>query len=149
MKRNSWPKTRGVAMNPVDHVRNIPATTKLVRTNPLTVSFSPTVVVTINISVKPLRSHDTLLKVKRRVSLRPEEPVYYVVPKRRRTRRLCGVPGFVSTGSRWSVRLYGWIPSYLDSRKIRDCSCTKSGDAVISVASNVNLLKNVVLVAIM
>jgi ribosomal protein L2 len=25
VKRNSWPKTRGVAMNPVDHVRDFSA----------------------------------------------------------------------------------------------------------------------------
>lgn len=67
VKRNSWPKTRGVAMNPVDHVRlsfTIDSAIPI-----LTRSSSLTEVVTINISVKLRPSHDMPRKVKRQVSL--------------------------------------------------------------------------------
>ena len=67
VKRNSWPKTRGVAMNPVDHVRiSFPFEfTNLI----LTYLSSLTEVVTINISVKLQLSHGMPPKVKRQVSL--------------------------------------------------------------------------------
>lgn len=79
VKRNSWPKTRGVAMNPVDHPHG-------------GVSFFISIInilwtltqnrVTINISVKLRQSPDMLHKVRRRVSSRPEERVCCVVLRR-------------------------------------------------------------------
>jgi len=84
VKRNSWPKTRGVAMNPVDHVRL--GFQELVEYGKLTTWYSPTVVVTINISVKPRQSHDLLRKVKRPVSLLRGELVCCVVLRRRKIR---------------------------------------------------------------
>ena len=59
-KRNSWPRTRGVAMNPVD--RELQHTQDSVQS--LTRQI-PTVVVIINISEKLLPSPDSLLLVKR------------------------------------------------------------------------------------
>ena len=66
VKRNSWPKTRGVAMNPVDHVRAPRASvhTMQLLTNMIS---SLTVVVTINILVKPPLFQDLQHKVKRPV----------------------------------------------------------------------------------
>lgn len=87
VKRNSWPKTRGVAMNPVDHVSH-PLTAQTTNTDR---RDSPTVVVTINISVKLLRSRDSRPKVKRLVLLPRGELVCCVVPRRRRTKRLMGM----------------------------------------------------------
>ena len=85
-KRNSWPKTRGVAMNPVDHVRRFLTTRTM--TDSLTHFFSLTEVVTTNILVRPLPSAGTPRRVKRRVSLLPGELVCSVVPRRSRTRYL-------------------------------------------------------------
>jgi large subunit ribosomal protein L8e len=79
VKRNSWPKTRGVAMNPVDHVRDFHASDANVLT---CVCSSPMVVVTINTLAKPLQSPDTPHKVKKLVSLLLVERVYFVVHKR-------------------------------------------------------------------
>lgn len=85
VKRNSWPKTRGVAMNPVDHVSSFQYNPASVRV--LTMMFySLTVVVTTNILVKLPQSPDTLHKVKKPVSSLPEEPVCFVVLKRQRSR---------------------------------------------------------------
>lgn len=67
VKRNSWPKTRGVAMNPVDHVR-LSFTIDCAIPN-LIRSSSLTEAVTINILVKLRPSHDMLRKVKKQVSL--------------------------------------------------------------------------------
>ena len=83
VKRNSWPKTRGVAMNPVDHphgVRNpsheMPDVGRLTKNR----------VVTTNISVRRLRSRDMLHKVKRLVSLLLGELVCCAVLRRSKTR---------------------------------------------------------------
>lgn len=88
VKRNSWPKTRGVAMNPVDHPHGVcdPNST-IYRKSQLTKYR----VVTINILVRPRQSQDMLHKVKRRVSLLLGELVCYVVPKRPRIRWVLGV----------------------------------------------------------
>ena len=73
-------RLRGVAMNPVDHPHEvIGQSTKTLTTNR---------VVTINISVRPLRSQDTLHKVKRLVSLLLGELVCCAVPKGLRIRWL-------------------------------------------------------------
>ena len=82
VKRNSWPKTRGVAMNPVDHVRFSFTTGSAIPI--LTLSSSLTEVVTINISVKLRPSHDMPRKVKRQVSLQPGGQGCYVGLKRPR-----------------------------------------------------------------
>jgi hypothetical protein len=89
VKRNSWPKTRGVAMNPVDHVR----LQKLRPGNKALTFLSLTEEVTINILVKLRQSQDMLPRVKRLVSLQLAELVCYVVHKRPRIRRgfaFCG-----------------------------------------------------------
>jgi large subunit ribosomal protein L8e len=86
VKRNSWPKTRGVAMNPVDHV-SFSLKTILVdfRTQNSDNSFySLTVVVTTSTSVRPRPSPATLPRVKRPVSLPPAELVCSAVPRRPR-----------------------------------------------------------------
>lgn len=83
VKRNSWPKTRGVAMNPVDHVSTLNyyhSCSFADNTNSLTE------VVTINISVKPRQYHATPLKDKKLVSLLLGEQVYSAVLKRLRIR---------------------------------------------------------------
>jgi len=80
VKRNSWPKTRGVAMNPVDHV----CTPENYSSTHADTVPSLTVVVTTSISVRPLRSADTPHKVKRPVSSLRGGRVCYVVLKRRR-----------------------------------------------------------------
>ncbi len=84
VKRNSWPKTRGVAMNPVDHPHGVCNSNTALGSTLLTRDR----VVTINISVRRLRSRDMLRKVKRLVSLLLGELVCCVVPKRSRTRWL-------------------------------------------------------------
>ena len=64
-KRNSWPKTRGVAMNPVDHVcrRSSPKYVNML----LILLHSLTVVVTINILVRRLPLTATHRKVRKLV----------------------------------------------------------------------------------
>ena len=75
-------KTRGVAMNPVDHPHGV-CTFYAVIGNEILTNHR---VVTINILVRPLQSRDTLHKVKRLVSLLLGELVCCVVLKRSRTR---------------------------------------------------------------
>nr|POF09147.1 60s ribosomal protein l2 [Quercus suber] len=89
VKRNSWPKTRGVAMNPVDHVRKHIKCKKRQITD--IKSYSPTVVVTTSILVRLQPSPATLHKVKKPVSLPPGELVSCVVPRRRRIK--CCIEG--------------------------------------------------------
>jgi hypothetical protein len=84
VKRNSWPKTRGVAMNPVDHVRH-PRRRKG-RIDIANTFDSLTVVVTTSISVRPRPSPATPHKVKRPVSLLRGERVSCAVPRRPRIR---------------------------------------------------------------
>lgn len=97
VKRNSWPKTRGVAMNPVDHphggVSRIDSCGLCRRRLRMLTWIHYRV--TINISVKPRQSPDTQHKVKRRVSLRRDGRVCYVVPRRRRSKM--GSPGHGSS----------------------------------------------------
>lgn len=91
VKRNSWPKTRGVAMNPVDHVRFLGS----MNTGVSNSLASPTVVVTTSISVRPLPSLGTLPRVKRLVSLLRGERVCCVVPRRRRTKDRSGLGAWI------------------------------------------------------
>jgi hypothetical protein len=82
VKRNSWPKTRGVAMNPVDHVGHIPDMNAVDEAD---MNFSSlTVVVTTSTSVRPQPSPATPHKVKRPVSSPPGELVSSAVPRRQR-----------------------------------------------------------------
>jgi ribosomal protein L2 len=87
VKRNSWPKTRGVAMNPVDHPHggvSIPGGQLQSWTgNVDNLTFSPNRV-TINISVRPRPSRGTLPRVKRRVSLLRDGLVCSAVPRKPR-----------------------------------------------------------------
>ena len=87
VKRNSWPRTRGVAMNPVDHVRlPLNPSVKVVKIL-MFLSHSLTVVVTTSISVRPRPSPVTPYRVKRPVSSPPGELVCYAVHRRSRTKR--------------------------------------------------------------
>lgn len=101
-KRNCWPKTRGVAMNPVDHphVRILfHQFDPFVHTSTciLIITAINRVVVTINTLVKPLPSPDTPSPVKKLVSSPPEEPVSYVVPSRSRSKCFTYLTSFLST----------------------------------------------------
>lgn len=111
VKRNSWPRTRGVAMNPVDHVRTL--TFQLDEDSADTQSSSLTVVVTTSISVKPRPSPATPYKVKRLVSSLPGELVSYVVPRRSRI-RYC-IRGF---GVWWIWMRFGCHERSLMSRSL-------------------------------
>jgi hypothetical protein len=105
VKRNSWPKTRGVAMNPVDHPHGV-CTANANLDHKILIKYR---VVTTNILVKPLPSRDTLHKVKRLVSLPLGELVCCVVLKRSRIRRL-DIGGFSLYWTCW-LRIhvpFGW-----------------------------------------
>lgn len=95
VKRNSWPKTRGVAMNPVDHVCFLYLYNCKNRISDI-VFFSLTVVVTTSTLVRPLPCPGTLPVVKRPVLLLPGEPVCFVVPKRPRSKSFNGWVLFVT-----------------------------------------------------
>lgn len=95
VKRNSWPKTRGVAMNPVDHPHGGVSRTHF-RFNELRLTRRHRV--TTNISVKPPPSTVTLSLVKRRVSSLPDGLVCCVVPRRRRTKVVADFMG-------WGLRI--------------------------------------------
>ena len=83
VKRNSWPKTRGVAMNPVDHVRPLhPTLTECFAD----ASSSPTEEVITSISERHPPSPGTPCKVKKPVSSLRGELVCCAVPRRSRTR---------------------------------------------------------------
>ena len=86
VKRNSWPKTRGVAKNPVDHVRQTLHLYQNVKIHANDVLYSPTEVVITSISVRPRRCRATLRKDRRQVSSLRGERVCYVVRRRRRIR---------------------------------------------------------------
>ncbi|KAI0168374.1 translation protein SH3-like domain-containing protein [Pestalotiopsis sp. NC0098] len=87
VKRNSWPKTRGVAMNPVDHphggVRFPPPQTGIAGSMLTHMNR-----VTTSTLVRPRPSRGTPPRVKRRVSLLPEELVFCVVLRRRRSKEV-------------------------------------------------------------
>jgi len=82
VKRNSWPKTRGVAMNPVDHPHGV----RTFRSGLLNYILTTPRVVTINILVRPRLSQDTPSKVKRLVLSLLGELVCCAVLKRSRTK---------------------------------------------------------------
>lgn len=84
VKRNSWPKTRGVAMNPVDH----PHGGVRIFRNPRreTCDADNCHRVTTNILVRLLPSPATPPRVRRPVLLPPAEQVCCAVPRRRRSK---------------------------------------------------------------
>ena len=86
VKRNSWPKTRGVAMNPVDHVNSFGLDVPLEQGWLTIHSYSLMVVVIINISVKHRQSHGMPHKDRKQVLLPRGGLVYYAVLKRLRTK---------------------------------------------------------------
>jgi hypothetical protein len=100
VKRNSWPKTRGVAMNPVDHPHggvsfaHGPFSGRRLRT------LTPSNRVTTNILVRPRPSRGTLPRVKRLVLLLRGERVCCVVLKRLRNKAagIHGLMGWCYTG---------------------------------------------------
>jgi large subunit ribosomal protein L8e len=104
VKRNSWPKTRGVAMNPVDHVRTTHNQQTRQKQHTDTI-YSLTVVVTTSISVRPRPSPATPPRVKRLVSLPPAELVCSVVHKRPRSKSLVRGMECWSVGSSFSFTL--------------------------------------------
>ena len=87
VKRNSWPKTRGVAMNPVDHVSKCFGNLASIMANYLP---SLTVVVIINISEKLLLFRVSQHKVKRLVLSLQGGRVYCVVHRKSRTSQYRG-----------------------------------------------------------
>jgi hypothetical protein len=105
VKRHSWPRTRGVAMNPVDHVRG--STIFFMQTTTDSIYHSLTEVVTTSTLVRRLPFHDTPPKVKRPVSLPPEELVFCVVLKRSRTKCIIEISvlvGFLGFCCVWDNR---------------------------------------------
>lgn len=86
-KRNSWPRTRGVAMNPVDHVSALSAQIHdLLQANDLSSLME---VVITSISARPRQSIVTLQRVRRLVSLRRAGRVCCVVHRRLRIKGGC------------------------------------------------------------
>jgi hypothetical protein len=84
VKRNSWPKTRGVAMNPVDHPHGgVSKPGNTLRMTQFTDKFNR---VTTSILVRRLPFLDTPLRVKRPVSSLPDGRVCCVVLRRRRSK---------------------------------------------------------------
>jgi large subunit ribosomal protein L8e len=89
VKRNRWPKTRGVAMNPVDHPHGGVSAARLTgcwNTGYLTRRYR----VTINTLVRRRPSRGTPPRVRRLVLLLREGRVCCVVPRRRRSKGFHG-----------------------------------------------------------
>lgn len=103
VKRNSWPKTRGVAMNPVDHPHGGVSFTG-VRNSERELTWCYRV--TTNILVRLLPFPGTLPRVRRRVSLPPGELVSSAVPRRPRSKAIsCLSSGLGFLGLHWSLLL--------------------------------------------
>lgn len=102
VKRNSWPRTRGVAMNPVDHPHGGVSCTQIPIPHSCTFDLTHySSRVTTNILVKPLPSLVTLSRVRRRVSSQPGALVCCVVPRRSRSKGCLF--------SRLLLSLGGWV----------------------------------------
>jgi hypothetical protein len=82
VKRNCWPKTRGVAMNPVDHPHVRYTVHTLLYTYIDICFWLFREEVTTSISEKPRQSQETLYLDRKPVSLQPAEQVYFEVHKR-------------------------------------------------------------------
>jgi large subunit ribosomal protein L8e len=98
VKRNNWPKTRGVAMNPVDHPHGGVSFPSLTRQNDA--DADPHNRVTISTSVRPLPFHGTPSRDRRLVLLPPEGQVCSVVLRRQRSKvaKIHGLIGMVFSG---------------------------------------------------
>lgn len=104
VKRNSWPKTRGVAMNPVDHPHGGVSFAGIQDFDDRELTWCYRV--TTNILVRLLPSPGTLPRVKRRVSLPPGELVSSAVPRRPRSKAIsCLSSGLGFLGLHWSLLL--------------------------------------------
>ena len=103
VKRNRWPKTRGVAMNPVDHPHGGVSIAGSRQTeHRLTYCYR----VTTNILARRLQFREMRPKVKRRVLLLREERVCFVVPRRRRSSKAFTVHIWEGVhGLHWSLLL--------------------------------------------
>lgn len=110
VKRNCWPKTRGVAMNPVDHPHG--GVSGLEPRFYVHVFLTHSYRVTTNISVKPPPSPVTPRRDRRLVSSLPDGLVCCVVPRRRRIRAFTD---FMGLGLRIAL-IFGLV-----------CSGTKGG----------------------
>ena len=84
VKRNSWPKTRGVAMNPVDHPHGGVRSARIPARSTRQTDTDTACRVTTNILVRRLRSTGTPRRVRRLVSSPPGGRVCFAVPRRRR-----------------------------------------------------------------
>ncbi|KAI0115924.1 translation protein SH3-like domain-containing protein [Nemania sp. FL0031] len=93
VKRNSWPKTRGVAMNPVDHPHGGVSFRRDGTREESGEMLTQATRVTINISVRLRPSQGTRHRVKRRVLLLPDGQVCSVVRKRQRSKLFLLVTG--------------------------------------------------------
>ena len=88
VKRNCWPKTRGVAMNPVDHPHGGVSSQWPIFVGAKRTDSSPRV--TTNILVRLLPSRGTPPRDRRLVLLPPGGRVCCVVRRRRRSKRAAG-----------------------------------------------------------
>ena len=88
VKRNSWPKTRGVAMNPVDHPHGGVRFSEMRRCTTFEWDADKFHRVTINTLVRLLPSLDTPPRDRRLVLSLPEGRVCCVVLRRRRSKGL-------------------------------------------------------------
>jgi len=102
VKRNRWPKTRGVAMNPVDHPHG---GVSFAGSCNLQLYLTCCYRVTINILVRRLPSRGTPPRDRRLVLLLREERVCFVVPRRSRIKSFT-VPIWAGVhGLHWSLLL--------------------------------------------
>ena len=102
VKRNTWPKTRGVAMNPVDHPHGGGNHQHIGKASTIS-RYASQGQKAGYVQLKCHTHHEMYsnLRVLYTVSLLPDVLVFYVVPKRRRTK-------FLST-----VLFFGFVPGYL------------------------------------
>lgn len=84
VKRNSWPKTRGVAMNPVDHPHGGVRSAMTPERTTMQEIADTASRVTTNILVRRLRSRGSRRAVRRPVLSRPGGRVCFGVPRRPR-----------------------------------------------------------------
>lgn len=138
VKRNSWPKTRGVAMNPVDHPHGGVSFLNPIRQTQA--DTDPHYRVTTSTLVRPLPSHGTPYRDRRPVLLLPEGQVCSVVLRRQRS-KVAKIHGLIGMVLQW-LSYYGWYCSgtKLDmaplASTIMTFRCkTKTNDEPISLQS--------------
>lgn len=106
VKRNSWPKTRGVAMNPVDHPHGGVRISEAYKHTTLEWNADNFHRVTISTLVKLQPSLDMPPRVKRPVLLLPEGRVCCVVLRRRRSKEGAGKFGLIGMVLQWLACIY-------------------------------------------